>query len=230
MGSKIKNAIKLIIKSNVYKPMKILAVIFIVLVIISTIVYNNKTIFTSELSKVNSYPDINTGNSQISYSTYDNYDKADKIVATIITGTVIKVYPVELIKDGEITNFTTGEVTPVNNPYIVSDIKVDKVMKGNYKTGDIIKVKQAAGNTASIFFKLANKYLFFLVDYHDATYSWASEAPVSVINPFQGSIPITKGKVEKFGDLQFIKAGVSEKKLITQVKRKILKLKISNKK
>lgn len=140
----------------------------VALVMVATILYNNntKTIFSDGLlAKVSQNGDLNSGPFSFTYKYYDNYEQADKISNIVVTGVISKVYPPEKIVIGEDTNTLTGEVIPATEWYIVSDIKVDKVIKGDYKQGDIIKVKQISGlsqsDRTSQYFKVGEKKIFF---------------------------------------------------------------------
>ena len=192
---------------------------FIGLVLVGTIVYNNnKTIF-SKIVMDNSTFNSNKGPSHYDYEYYYSYDSADKKVDLAFTGVIEKVYPQEKIIIGEWKDITTGNSEPISDIFIVSDIKVDKVIKGNCKAGDIIKVKQI--RVLQKYFEVAEKYVFFLASYDDSK----MKVPCSPINPEQGSIPIEKGKIKKLNSAQFIKPGVTEEKLVAKMKEKENQLK-----
>jgi hypothetical protein len=191
-------------KKNVFKSMKILVVI-VVLVIISAIAYNNnKTIFGEGLRAKATYNiGMTKGPVVDQYNYFNNYDEADASTDLLIIGVVTKIYPAEV-------------------GYIPCDVKVDNVIKGDCKKGDIIQIQQNI--IMSKYYKIGKKYVFFLGD------SRKSTVPYLALNPEQGGIPITNGRVEQYDNQQLIKADVSEKKLIAELKTKILKLKANNKK
>lgn len=225
MSSKIKD---LKGKRTVSEPMKLFTTaVIIVSVVFGIIAYNNsKTIFAKGLLKIHDSIEVARGPVLDLYKYYDNYDEADKDTDLVVTGVVTKIYPAEVVKTDEVSNYQGGEIVTFTTGYIPCDIKVDKVMKGSFKTGDIIQVQQ--NHVMSKNYKVGKKYLFFL--FRGFETKDKIKIPCVDLNAEQGSIPITNGKVENCDKQQLIKAGVSEQKLITELERKILKLKASNKK
>jgi hypothetical protein len=67
-----------------------------------------------------------------SYTYYDNFEEAEAIADLIFVGDVVKVNEPEEIKIGEITT----------DVYIVSEVRVQKVVDGNIKVGDRRKGKE----------------------------------------------------------------------------------------
>lgn len=198
----------------------IISILFLV-ILVNVIPNSNNNIFTKGLSSVNPKVEETQGPSSSIYQEYDNYDEADEM-----SDVVTKVYPPAVIKIGEATNTNTAEIIPISHSYIVSDIKVDTVMKGNCKSGDIIKVKQEIGLDSSQYYKSDKKYVLFLSDFHDDPLK-LSNMPYEGINPEQGSIPIINNKVQKFSGKQLIKDGITEETLVAGMKIKMKQLKHS---
>lgn len=192
-------------------------------IIVFTIMFvnNSKTIF----SKVVLDDTANNSPSSASYEYFTDYASANKKIDLAFTGEITKVYPIEKLTIGESKDPSTGKIVDtLTDNYIVSDIKVDKTIKGNCKSGDIIKVKQIKEletSSSSNFFKVGEKYIFFLQSYDNSKFN----VPCSPINPLQGSIPIVNGKIKKSNNAQFIKSGLSEDSVVTELKEKVLKLK-----
>lgn len=144
-----------------------------------------------------------------SYADYPSYDENSLITEadTIIIGEVIKT------NDPEKINVKRGknrDSKPTYFTYIVSDIKVHKVIKGNVKIGDIVKIKQMENEEGLDYFQKASRSMFFLKGFPD-------NVPYSTLNPFQGHIKIVNGKGQLHKDNKLFKDGISEEELITMV-------------
>ncbi len=90
----------------------------------------------------------------------------------------------------EVININIGndrDTKPMNVKYSVSEFVVDKSIKGKFKKGDIIKVKQMEQTNIEKF-KRDKKQILFLKEY-------AYDIPYSPINPTQGNIEFENDKV-----------------------------------
>jgi hypothetical protein len=168
--------------------------------------------------------------SSASYAYFENYDQADEMADTIIIGDVIKVNELEELITGESTNTITGEKVSMSHVFTVSEIKVNKAIKGNYSPGDIIQVKQYGGLykgtkysiSGENYFKSGERHIFFLQSYKN-------NSPCSPINPQQGDMLIVDGKMKKTNNIQLINDNVSETQAEKALKDKIENLKSINK-
>ncbi len=181
----------------------------------------NNNISFNDLSDTSSTP----GSASASYRYYENYDQADKKADTVVIGEVIKVNEPEELVTGETTNTITGEKESVSHVYTVSEIKINKVIKGNYSAGDIIKIKQYGGlykdreysMDGIKYYQLGERHIFFLKSYGDA--------PCSTINPQQGDMLIKDGKTSARNKVQFIKDNISEDLAESTLKERVKYLK-----
>lgn len=148
----------------------------------------------------------------------------------IIKGEVINVHSPEVMITGFINSDGSNE--PLKDVYTVSEIRVNKVLKGKFKSGDVIKVRQIGGiykgseyptDHPEIFTKNINGVFFLkLID----------NAPAELLNPYQGIVKIVDGKVNnkldsksfkkhfispngsQDSDLTFFKNGTTEEDLM----------------
>ncbi len=158
-----------------------------------------------------------------SYTYYTNYEELDSRANLVLVGEVIKVNPPEEIK------ISSSGLTQV---FTVSQFRVDKAIKGNIKSGDIVKVKQYGGEykgteyvemeSGSEYYQLGERHLLFLASYEEA--EW--EVPCSPINPLQGSTKIINGKTKRTNNYQFINDSVPEDTLVKAIKEKVDKIKV----
>lgn len=174
----------------------------------------------------------NTGNMDSSaglYQTYDNYDEADQESNLVIIGDVINVIsPIELVT-GLSEDPETHKMNPISHVSTVSEIKIDKVIKGNIKKGDVIKVKQLGGISKEYsyfgeeYFKIGERRMFFLATYEnsDVEKHGYGQVPASPINPSQGSILIKQGKTVRTNKLQFINNDIQEDILVKEIEEKV---------
>jgi hypothetical protein len=145
-----------------------------------------------------------------SYTYYDNFDEADKNSDLIIVGKVVKVNAPEEIVIGTFTS----------DIYTVSEFRVDKVIKGDVRVGDIVKVKQIGGAYKGIertedgieFFRLGESHILFLESF--------ARTPCSPINPGQGNMKIVDGKTKKTNNFQFINDKIPEDEFVKAAKEK----------
>ncbi|KJS19274.1 MAG: hypothetical protein VR72_19940 [Clostridiaceae bacterium BRH_c20a] len=122
------------------------------------------------------------------HADYEMYGDIEKLVNNsdiIITGKVKKVNSAQEI------NVSLEKDNPLYHVYTVSEIVVEKVIKGNINPGDVVKVKQLGGEVKNIkyveqnvkYFSKNMKGMFFLKTY-------SNDIPCSLLNPVQGDIEI----------------------------------------
>lgn len=165
-----------------------------------------------------------TGIASASYKYFKNYDEANKMSDTIIIGDVVKVNQPEELVTGETINTVTGEKEPLSHVFTVSEIKVTKAIKGKYSVGDIIKVKQYGGVYGNKSYELdgekylkeGERHLLFLQSYENS--------PCSIINPYQGDMPVIDGKIKATNKIQFINDKISEDKAAEVLKDRVERL------
>lgn len=155
----------------------------------------------------------NLGPKSVDYTYYNNYDEMNSRVDLVFIGEVVKVNDPKDMVVGYTTNTLTGQKKNVRDIYAVSEVRVDKVIKGSIKPGDIVKVKQMGGLYGVDYLKTGERHLLFLESYETV--------PSSPINPHQGNIPIVKGKLKKTNSLQFFKDGVSEEAVEKELKSRV---------
>lgn len=154
----------------------------------------------------------NTINEKVVYSadwkTYSDIAPLEEDSDLIITGDIIsndkteKVYYEILTDDKMLARLDEGQkealkVAKENSfgVYRISEVKVIKVIKGNIKPGDIIKIGQLGGVDGKTeyemkdvnYFKKGEQNVFFLQE-NDSFYM--------TLNPWQGHIKIDSGKVK----------------------------------
>lgn len=150
----------------------------------------------------------------------------------IISGRVLKVDPsVKVpIKFDYPDGVTKTEREQLENSedgyymFTVSEVEVLKVITGDLKEGDTIKIYQLGGDSKEKktivkeidYFKQGDKHIFFLTDWDDK---------YTTLNPIQGNIKLVdkKSKVNKGNNL--FQNGVSEDKLISSIKANVDKVK-----
>lgn len=155
--------------------------------------------------------------------------KVEKIKGTM------KLFPKILLDESlsqEEKEIALSEVQQNPMIYTVSEIKVDKVLKGNLQEGEVIEVKQLGGKLNGrevIFedeeiFEEGSTRVFFLKDYRDEI---GEDMPFSTVNPIQGDIEIVNGKlknkeeIEGNKEIQIAEEGISVKEFIDYVKSKV---------
>lgn len=183
-----------------------LILLFVFLINRTPVEVLNSNISFSDLS-VNA---STSGSASASYMYFKNYDQADEMADTVVIGEVIKVNEPEELITGETINTITGEKEPVSHIFTVSEVKVSKVIKGNYSPDDVIKIKQYGGaykdreySMEGIqYYQKGERHIFFLQSYEDS--------PCDTINPQQGDMLIKDGKIKARNKVQFIKDNVSE--------------------
>lgn len=151
-----------------------------------------------------------------SYNYYKNYDQVDDIADTVVIGDVINVDDPKQLVTGEVTNTITGEKEPISHIYTVSEVKVSRVIKGEFLPGDIIKIMQLGGSYKEVgydehnmygtmYYQKGERYIFFLSRYEEY-----DDNACSTINPQQGDMLIKGGKTSARNKVQFIKDNASE--------------------
>ncbi len=208
----------------------------IVAIIITLIAYNMQSVevFTKvsfgeiiNLSDNKPSKSLNRLVASGSYMYYKNYEEVDKSADLVFVGEVIKVNAPEELR------ISSNNQTSV---YTVSEFRVDKAIKGNIKSGDIVKVKQYGGNYNGVdyveseigsgYYQLGERYMLFLASYEEA--EW--EVPCSPINPLQGGTKIINGKTKRTNNYQFINDNVPEDTLVKAIKEKADKIKLEKEK
>ena len=161
------------------------------------------------------------------YPGYPDLDSLVKGSDIVISGKVINVYPPQELN---VSAAKDWKEHPVYEVYTVSDISVDKVLKGNVLPGDIVKVKQRGGSYGGTdyiesnveFLKKDTKHIFFLESYNFT--------PCSLLNPLEGDISIVDSKVKakdkNLVPFDLFKDGTSEDELVSLLKEKVEKLKV----
>jgi hypothetical protein len=148
-----------------------------------------------------------SGINHIDYNYYNNYDDVNRKVDLVLIGEVIGTKDEKIIT-GE--TFTANGTKLSSHIYTVSDFRVNKVIKGNLKVGDIVKVKQDWISSGTQFFEPGERHVLFLEDFKNSRY----KAPLSPINPLQGNIQIINGKTKRRSDYQLINDGIPENLLV----------------
>jgi len=77
--------------------------------------------------------------------TFNNLDSISNRVMVVVMGKVVEVNKPQEIKIGESFSPEKNKSVDVTDVYTVSDIKVEKVIKGDVKPGGIVSVKQRGG-------------------------------------------------------------------------------------
>jgi len=185
----------------------------IVLLAIGYINMQPKEVLRNHIELSNHIPN-STGPVMASYPYYETYDSADQFTDLIIIGNVVKVNDPEEIVTGEATNTFTGEKVPVSHTFIVSEIEVSKVMKGDLTPGEKMKIKQFYNLGEEKIFQEGERHIFFLQSYEN-------DIPCSTINPQQGDMLIVDGKIKKSNEIQFINDGVTERLAVKAMKDRI---------
>ncbi|MBS3970767.1 MAG: hypothetical protein KGZ94_11720, partial [Clostridia bacterium] len=135
------------------------------------------------------------------YMDYFIYDDINSIIdetPVIVVGKIIKDNIPEKI------NINIGEhreEKPFNLIFTVSELEVDKVIKGGVNVGDVIKIKQMGGSYKEEVLKVDEiEYLkegqfgvFFLSIYP----GW--DIPADLKNPYQGFVEIVEGEKRSNG-------------------------------
>ena len=140
----------------------------------------------------------------------------------IITGEVVKVNKAEEI-DIRIDKANRASNRNDDVLYTVSEIRAIDVMKGNIKTGDIIKVKQLGDKNSMAeefllkndgYFKKNNQYVLFLGVFDN-------EIPSETLNPEQGQINIIDGVTKVYEINPLFKSGIPIDEFVAELKTKV---------
>jgi hypothetical protein len=172
------------------KPMRLIMIFMVIaLTIIQLTGCTSQSVSLSNENKENTKPKA----TQFDYKYYNDIEQIITDSNLIVTGEIIEVHQPEEINVGISLN---SDDKPLILVYIVSDIKIDKVIKGKAIPGDIIKVKQYVEEYNKIklkgtkieYFKKQEKGLFFL-----ANFDLTLIQPYSTLNPIQGDIKFENG-------------------------------------
>jgi hypothetical protein len=132
---------------------------------------------------------------------YPRYNTEAKLVAdvdVVVVGEVIKSETRDI-------DINPGGEQPLVLPYLVSTVKVQRVIKGAVSPGDSLEVKQLLAADQPDFQRLDKKgsrALLFLAAYPNSPYSPA--------NPDQGVVLIENGRARGADGNQLFKGGKSE--------------------
>ncbi len=104
----------------------------------------------------------------------------------VVVGTVVGV---EKPQDININGAEDRDKNPIYRVYTVSNLKIDKLLKGDVAVGDIISIKQQGGETDKQivetdgikYLMVGDKGLFFLETYLNGV-------PCDMLNPYQASV------------------------------------------
>ncbi|WP_028306328.1 hypothetical protein [Desulfitibacter alkalitolerans] len=159
------------------------------------------------------------------YMDYFIYDDINSIIdetPVIVVGKIIKDNIPEKI------NINIGEhreEKPFNLIFTVSELEVDKVIKGGVNVGDVIKIKQMGGSYKEEVLKVDEiEYLkegqfgvFFLSIYP----GW--DIPADLKNPYQGFVEIVEGEKRSNGLFDLFKNEMTEEKIIDLLVETVIK-------
>jgi len=156
---------------------------------------------------------INENTDENVYSSMEEMIEASDL---IIKGNVVSDYSPRVVHLGRMAD-SSG--LSIDEAYMVSDIQITEVIKGQVQPGEIIQVKQPGGirsasgqGEESNYFSLGMQGIFFLNTYEDV--------PATCINTSQGFVRIKEGKTSVIeGDKQIIKDCVEDTTLIKQIKQ-----------
>ena len=160
-------------------------------------------------------------------SDYDSYPTTEKLVKAsdvIVSSEVIKGGQVKKIDTGTNKNRDKQQIASDTVTYTVSQFKVDEVIKGNLKIGDIINVKQLGDKSGDVdklivenggYYKKGSSLVLFLASFEDIS----PGTPYSVLNPIQGQVEFVNNeiKVNKKANLLKGEANKSKSKFIAEI-------------
>ncbi len=154
----------------------------------------------------------------VDYKYYDTEDSLINDADTIIVGEVLDTFT-------ELHNFNKTETRytePAELVYTIANIKITRVIKGEYNIGDIIKVKQLGGEYNG------KKYIEesttqFLKKQHGVFFlqTYKTGSPASLLNPVQGHIKISNSKVEANKHNKLFNNIANENDLLDLIKNKV---------
>lgn len=152
---------------------------------------------------------------------YPSYPDLESLVSSsdaIIIGKVKKVNSPNIIDykvviDPSLPEETKNTLKNMQLPYYVytvSDVEIEKVIKGDLKVGDNIAIKQMGGTfenkkyvTEDVrFFNNGSKRVIFLKDFRK---DFGEDMPFSTLNPIQGDMEIVDGKLRPNGNSKIFK-------------------------
>ncbi|MBS4031602.1 MAG: hypothetical protein KGZ63_09305 [Clostridiales bacterium] len=146
---------------------------------------------------------------------YDYYNSTNELIET---ADIIVLGRVES-QNVEIINIGVGDQRDESAEFVytVSNISVQKVLKGNFKEEETIRVKQLGGTLngqvyreeGTEFFKKNRPYLFFLADFQSEY-----NTPFEVLNPTQGHLEFANDEAVFTADSPFKGKGLENQQAI----------------
>lgn len=161
------------------------------------------------------------------------FQDTDSLISTsdiIVNGDIIKIedsvkVPVNFVFPDKVTKEQRDAI--INSPegyviYTVSQVKINEVIKGQFKPGDIIQVYQLGGvaipESKTKYYKKGEKYILFLNKFSD---DLKDKDKFAVKTPIQGDIEIVTGKTKVNKDNKLFNNDVPEKDFNAQLKGKV---------
>lgn len=161
------------------------------------------------------------------------FQDTDSLISTsdaIVNGDILKVedsvkVPKNFVFPDKVTKEQRDAI--INSPdgyaiYTVSQVKINEVIKGQLKLGDVIQVYQLGGVAISEaetkYYKNGEKYILFLNKLSDDP---KDKDKFVVKTPIQGDVEIINGKTKVNKNNKLFNDDVSEKDFNTQLKRKV---------
>lgn len=140
---------------------------------------------------------------EVMHGTPPLYQNQDKLIITsdiIIYGEIIKEYKANKIKISAVKSKDAAVNEDNMVLYTTFDVRVDEVIKGDSKVGDIVKVKQLGDKInaqvseivdAGGYFKVGGKYILFLASFEDIL----PGTPYETLSPTVGHIEIIDDRI-----------------------------------
>lgn len=185
----------------------------------------------------NGFPTSGSKDELTIYADWITYQDQESLVRNseaILSGEIINVdnsvkVPIQYVFPDKVTEEQKEAVLnsgAAYDLYTVSEVRVDKVIKGEFKEGDTIKVYQLGGENEKLqaneantnYYKKGNRYLLFATRFSNDT---ADKYKVLPINAIQGEIQIINGKTKVHKDNRLFKSDLSEADLVKTIKEKI---------
>ena len=153
------------------------------------------------------------------YPVYNDVDTLSNDAKIIVTGSIIKD---SVTREININAGENRDKAPTNFIYTISELKVEKVLKGDVKVGDILEIKQAGGtdtNKTTLvegakYLRTDDRGLFFLSE------KYVFDIPYDMINPDQGFVQFDDGKT-KNTDKKVFTDNLKEEDIISKVKQSV---------
>ncbi len=191
-------------------------------------VKKSKLIIFCTLITICAFQLVGCGSRNLIHADYPFYEDEQSLfnrADIIITGEVVKVNKADKINiNGDKVKKGTDEEDKIK--YTVSEVKVIEVIKGDVKTGDIVKVKQLGDKEGIADAELIKydgyltknmQYVLFLKGYSDIN----SEIPYSTLNPIQGQLDIVNDKVKVNELNKLFKSDILLGEFVSELKNKI---------